>query len=216
MTERVRRGSWTIVVDFDGTITEDDVLEAICSHHAPEATAAAEDALRRGEIDLDECIRREFMTIRAEHAEIIDEFVSKAVVRRGFGEFVRSAQAAGHRVVVISSGFESLIRPVLERSGLGDLEVIAHDVRFSPRGTSVSFREGVRCERCGEQCKRPLVAALAESESVAYIGDGWSDRCASLFAERRFARAGLARYLDREQAEYTRFEGFDEIQEAML
>ena len=39
---------------------------------------------------------------------------------------------------------------------------------------------------------------------------------ASLFAERRFARAGLARYLDREQAEYTRFDGFDEIQEAML
>ncbi len=60
------------------------------------------------------------------------------------------------------------------------------------------------------------MAALAESESVAYIGDGWSDRCASLFAERRFARAGLARYLDREQAEYTRFDGFDEIQEAML
>ena len=59
------------------------MLDAIATLHAPEETAAAEAALVRGEIDLDECIRREFATIRAEHDDIVDEFVDRAVVRRG-------------------------------------------------------------------------------------------------------------------------------------
>ncbi len=207
---------WTIVVDFDGTITEDDMLDAMSTAHAPEESAAAAAALLRGDIDLNECIRREFVTIRADHDEIVAEFVDLAVVRDGFERFVRAAQAAGHRVVVISSGFEALIRPVLERSGLGDLEVIAHDVRFTPDGTTVTFREEIRCDVCGEHCKRPLVAALAPAEQIAYVGDGWSDRCASLYASRRFARASLARYLGREGAEFVSFESFDEVGASLL
>ena len=121
------------MVDFDGTITERDMLDAICSELAPAETAAAEAALVAGEIDLNECIRREFATIRGDHDAIIDEYVGRAVLRHGFVEFVRAAQGGGHRVVVISSGFEAVIRPVLERAGVGDLEVIAHDIRFSPR-----------------------------------------------------------------------------------
>ncbi len=216
LTEQRPSTHWTIVIDFDGTITERDMLDAICTELAPDQTAAAEAALVAGEIGLNECIRREFVSIRGDHDAIIEEYVGRAVLRRGFAEFVGLAREAGHRVVVISSGFEALIRPVLERAGVGDLEVLAHDVRFSPEGTSVTFRPGALCDVCGEECKRPLVSALAEPQSVVYVGDGWSDRCASLFAARRFARAGLARFLERERAEYTRFESFEEIQRATL
>ena len=205
-----------MVVDFDGTITMDDMLDAIATAHAPEDTAAAEAALVSGEIDLNECIRREFVNIRAEHDQIVAEFVSLAVVRQGFARFVRAAEAAGHRVVVISSGFEALIRPVLEREGLGDLEVIAHDVRFTPDGTTVSFREAILCDVCGEHCKRPLVATLGTPGHIVYIGDGWSDRCASLYASHRYARASLARYLQREGAGFTSFESFDEVASSLL
>ena len=112
-------------------------------------------------------------------------------------------------MVVISSGFETLIRPVLEREGVGDLEVIAHDAIFTLEGTTVRFRENPICERCGEPCKRPLVARLAPRDAVAYVGDGWSDRCASQDAAVRFARAGLARFLDSEGVAYTAFDDFD-------
>ncbi len=212
MTEAVAH---TVVVDFDGTITVEDMLEVIGRRHAPEALAAAEQALVAGEIDLDECIRREFAPIRAEHDQIVAEMLAEAEVRAGFAEFVRAAEAAGDSVVVISSGFEELIRPVLNAAGVGDLEVIAHDVRFSPQGSTVTLRDGPRCERCSERCKRPLVARRADWSAVAYVGDGWSDRCASLAAERRFARDGLARYLDTEGAAYTRFETFHDVSAAM-
>ncbi|MGN6377465.1 MAG: HAD-IB family phosphatase, partial [Gaiellales bacterium] len=195
-------GRWLVVVDFDGTITEHDTLDLMCQRYAPAESAAADAALAAGEITLDECIRREFASIRGDHDTLVAEAVSGSGVRPGFARFVEAARAAGHRVVVVSSGFESVIRPVLASAGVDDLEVIANEVEFSPQGTRVEFRAGPVCELCDERCKRPLVSALDGSGPVVYIGDGWSDRCAALAADRRFARASLAQFLDREQVDY--------------
>lgn len=211
LTER-----WLWAVDFDGTVTMQDTLELLCRRYSGEAHAAAEAALAAGRISLEECIRREFAPVRGEHEALVAEAVAESRVRPGFGEFVRAARAAGHRVVVISSGFASIIRPVLERAGVGDLELVANDVRFTPQGSSVSFADGAQCEHCGERCKRPRVAALDGRGPVAYVGDGWSDRCAALAADRRFARDSLASFLDRQGIEYVQFEDFDRIRKEVL
>lgn len=208
MTER-----WLIAVDFDGTVSVADTLDRLCTRYAPEATAAAEAALVAGEITLEECIRREFEPIRGDHAAIVGEAVAEARVRDGFPEFVAAARRRGHRVVVVSSGFRSVIRPVLERAGVGDLELVSNDVRFSPDGTRVLFHGGAVCDRCGERCKRPVVAALDGDRPVAYVGDGWSDRCAAVAADVRFACHSLARYLDEEGVEYVPFDTFHTVRE---
>jgi 2-hydroxy-3-keto-5-methylthiopentenyl-1-phosphate phosphatase len=204
---------WLIAVDFDGTVSVGDTLDWLCARYAPEAAAAAEAALVAGEITLEECIRREFEPIRGEHDVVVGEAVEWARVREGFPEFVAAARDRGHRVVVVSSGFASVIRPVLERAGVGDLELVSSDVRFSPQGTRVLFHQGAVCGRCGERCKRPVVAELDGDRPVAYVGDGWSDRCAAAAADLRFACRSLARYLDREGLDYVPFDTFDTIRE---
>ncbi len=204
-----------VVVDFDGTVTERDTLDQMCSRHAPGVYRRVEDDLREGRISLRECIRLEFEPIRGDHEAIVREAVDSATVRAGFAEFVRCAQAAGHRVVVVSSGFECVIRPVLEREGVGGLELIAHDVHFSPNGTTVEFRHGALCPECGEECKRSVLTELHPERPVAYIGDGYSDRCASKLARLRFARRGLASYLQRHGIEFVPFDDFDVIREAL-
>jgi len=45
---------------------------------------------------------------------------------------------------------------------------------------------------CGEPCKRGSLAG----EPYVYVGDGYSDRCAALAADRVFARDALATHLD--------------------
>ena len=55
------------------------------------------------------------------------------------------------------------------------------------------FRVAETCEVCGEPCKRGDLPA----GEVVYAGDGHSDYCASLAADRVFATGGLARWLDR-------------------
>jgi 2-hydroxy-3-keto-5-methylthiopentenyl-1-phosphate phosphatase len=46
---------------------------------------------------------------------------------------------------------------------------------------------------------------------VVYVGDGYSDQCAALAASRGFARAGLARYLDKAGVAYTPFEDLHDV-----
>ncbi len=205
-----------IVVDFDGTITERDTLDEMCQTYAPEEWAAAESDLTQRTMTLREVIAAEFAPIRGDHDTIVSETVGRARVRAGFAEFVQAAEEAGDRVVVVSSGFESVIRPILEREGLGRLEVVAHDVRFTPEGGVVDFRHGEPCPVCGEECKRSVVDEMRDGHEVAYIGDGYSDRCAAQAADVRFARRTLASYLDREGVDYIPFDDFTNVRNVLL
>jgi 2-hydroxy-3-keto-5-methylthiopentenyl-1-phosphate phosphatase len=48
-----------------------------------------------------------------------------------------------------------------------------------------------------------------------YVGDGISDRCASLAAERVFARSGLAQYLTAQGVPFEPFEDLNDVREAL-
>jgi 2-hydroxy-3-keto-5-methylthiopentenyl-1-phosphate phosphatase len=209
----VGRDARLIVVEFDGTITEDDTLVDMCRRHVPEVFEQVEDDLRAGRITLRECIRREFEAITGDHDEIVRLAVERSVVRAGFAEFVRAAEAAGDRVVVVSAGFREVIQPVLEREGVGHLELVANSVQFGPERTEVRFLHGDgACDVCGEECKRAVVRELRDGyATVVYIGDGYSDRCTAMDADVRFARRGLARYLAGGGVEYGLFEDFTDI-----
>ena len=65
---------------------------------------------------------------------------------------------SGHRVVVVSSGFKSVIRPVLEREGVGHLELLAHEVRFGPDGSEVMFRSATRATSAARSASGPSSA----------------------------------------------------------
>lgn len=204
-----------IVVDFDGTITERDTLVQIVQAQAPDVFDQVEADLDAGRITLRECIRREFQAVRGDHDQIVAEAVARARVRPGFAELVVAAQAAGDRVVVVSSGFEAIIRPVLDQAGVPPVEVVAHEVRFAPGGSVVEFRHGQPCDVCDQECKRSVVEELRGDADVVYIGDGYSDRCAAVAADRVFARRELAEYLDGDGVVYVPFEDFVSVRAAL-
>ena len=127
-------------------------------------------------------------------------------VRAGFPEFARE-----HRPVILSSGFLELIEPVLEREGV-ELEVHANGLDVRPDGWRAVWRDDAQCPECGEACKR---GGLPRNGRVLYVGDGYSDRCAALAADRVFARDGLARYLDAEGVAYEPFTDFNALRRAL-
>ena len=111
---------------------------------------------------------------------------------------------------MISAGFHELIEPVLEREGVR-VEVLANRVEATPAGWLVRWRDETVCATCGEPCKR---AGLA-GEPYVYVGDGYSDRCAALAAERVLARDGLADHLDRLPLPYERFDDLHDVVRAV-
>jgi 2-hydroxy-3-keto-5-methylthiopentenyl-1-phosphate phosphatase len=89
--------------------------------------------------------------------------------------------------------------------------VLANRVDPRPDGWVVRFRDEAVCATCGEPCKRGAVAGAP----YVYVGDGYSDRCAALAAERVFARDSLASYLEQKGVEHERFAALDDVAAAL-
>jgi 2-hydroxy-3-keto-5-methylthiopentenyl-1-phosphate phosphatase len=202
----------TLFVDWDGTITEHDMLDTIAQTFGdPEVYAEVDRGLDENRLTLHEVLRREFEPVRAPLGEVVDWVLEHAAIRPGFHELVDLSRERGWRLVVLSSGFEELIRPVLEREGLDGLELLSNRVAPDPSGWRASFRDETSCPVCGEPCKRASVVAEADGGEIVYVGDGISDRCGAEASDRVFARRGLATYLAERGVPFEPFEDFHTI-----
>jgi 2-hydroxy-3-keto-5-methylthiopentenyl-1-phosphate phosphatase len=184
-----------LVLDFDGTVTERDTLDLVLQRFGDaEVYERAEAELDAGRMTLNDVISAEFATVTAPLDEVVAYVVEYARVRPGF-----AALARARHPLVVSSGFHELIEPVLEREGVLDaVELRANRVDALPDGWQVRYRVAEICEVCGEPCKRGDLPA----GEVAYAGDGHSDYCAALAADRVYATGSLAGFLDRRGVPY--------------
>src|SRR3954467_1917800 len=193
-----------LVLDWDGTITvRDSLVAAIRDLGDP---SLYEGGLENPFARYGEALAAEVGTLRVSAEEAASWAVENVEVSPGFHELVER-----YDPVIVSSGLPQLILPVLEREGV-DVEVRSNDAEVTPNGWRVIFRaEGV-CEICGDKCKR---RSLPGGKPLVFVGDGWSDRCASLAADRVFARTGLAEYLDEQGVQFERYDTLRDVAAAL-
>jgi len=188
-----------LVLDWDGTCTEVDGLHMLLEEFGDRAVYdRMEGALGDGRLTLHQVIAREIETIDLTLPEAVEWVRERVTLRPGLERLID-----GRDAVVVSSGFHELIEPILDREEL-ELDVIANRLDTASGRWRPVWRDEQVCAVCGEACKRALVAG----EPYVYVGDGYSDHCAALAAERVFARDGLARYLTAEGVE---FDGYDTL-----
>ena len=195
-----------IVIDWDGTVTERDTLMLILRHFIEPAVlepleAQLDAGLEDGTITHREVMEREFALLRASLDEVVAFLLERARVRPGFAEFVERFDP-----LVLSSSFHETIEPVLSREGVA-ARLRANHAEPSANGWRIRWVSDSECATCGEPCKR---GSLPDGPFV-YVGDGYSDRCAALAAERVFARDGLADYLEDQGVAYEPFVDFPSL-----
>jgi 2-hydroxy-3-keto-5-methylthiopentenyl-1-phosphate phosphatase len=194
-----------LVLDWDGTVTERDSLEALVERFGDIETYRGTGRLMGRSLTHDEALTRSVATVRAPLDEVVGWLLATVRLRPGFRELVER-----HRPLVVSSGFHELIEPILARERV-DVELLANRVDARPEGWRIRFRDETRCADCREPCKR---ASLPPGE-VVYVGDGYSDRCAALAATRVFATDRLARYLAERGIPYTPFSDLNGVLHAL-
>ena len=193
-----------MVIDWGGTATERDTLVMALTHFGNEVYKANEAEL--GRLTLDEVIAIEMATITAPLDEVVAWLVEHVRMRAGFRGDRRGPRSA-HRL----SRLPRADRADPRARGRGR-RVVANHVTADPAGWRSSFPDGPLCAVCGERCKRGAVAGLG---AFVYVGDGVSDRCVSLAADRRFARDGLAAWLGAQGVGYEPFDDLNDVGEAL-
>jgi 2-hydroxy-3-keto-5-methylthiopentenyl-1-phosphate phosphatase len=189
-----------LFVDWDGTVTVRDSLVQVIHEFGDPALLVELEPRVGVDLTLHEEIALEFAAITAPLDEVVAWVLEHVEVRAGLREL------AELRPTIVSAGFRQLIEPVLEREEI-DLPVLANDAEARPDGWVVRWRDEAVCATCGEPCKRGGLAG----EPYVYVGDGYSDRCAALAADRVFARDSLASHLEGHGVPYERFEDLRDV-----
>jgi HAD superfamily phosphoserine phosphatase-like hydrolase len=194
------------VVDWDGTITVRDSQWMLLERYGDgEVFSAMEGALGQTH-SYREVMELELTTIKVPFAEARQFLLDDVELRPGFRELL-----ARYEPLILSGGFVDTIEPILAREGL-TAELIANRLDPQPDGWRIRWRDETPCPVCGDLCKRRY---LPDERPLVYVGDGYSDRCAALAADRVFALPRLGEYLDEQGAAWEPFETFDDIAAAL-
>ena len=186
-----------LLVDFDGTACLQDVSELLLDAFGEPGWERFDDAVDTGEMGLREAARapgRDAARIARGDARV------RARTRRARAD-VRAVRRVGARsgslpLVLASDGFAFYIRPILERAGLGHLEVVTNELVDAEGGWTLRHPNGhPECIGCGT-CKMLAAQRLRERHGpVAFVGEGQSDRYGALYSDIVFAKDALVRDL---------------------
>jgi 2-hydroxy-3-keto-5-methylthiopentenyl-1-phosphate phosphatase len=197
----------TLVVDWDGTVTVRDTLWMLMERFGDRAVfERTEGGLGRA-LSFRDVMETQMRTITAPLGEAVAFLLAEVEVRNGF-----AALAQRFRPTILSSSFRETIEPVLAREG-AELDVVANGLDARPDGWRIRWHDAAPCPVCGDLCKRRALPDA--SHPLVYVGDGYSDRCAALAADRVFARRDLADYLAAQDHPFEPFETFDDVAAAL-
>jgi 2,3-diketo-5-methylthio-1-phosphopentane phosphatase len=194
----------SVLLDFDGTISLEDVGDALLERFAPDQDAVSEMDRRydEGVVGSRDLMRWDMEVLPHDPEALVNAAVAMPLDRTVV-DLVEVVEAAGGVVEIVSDGLGFHIGPLLETVGLGRLPVATNDAVPGRGGEAVAFPFGhPACHVCGT-CKRERVRLHRNmGRAVVFVGDGASDRYAAHHADVVFAKDALARYCDREHLGY--------------
>jgi 2,3-diketo-5-methylthio-1-phosphopentane phosphatase len=205
----------SIVVDFDGTISLDDVSDGLFEAFAEAGWKEIDLEFERGEIGSRECIERQMALLRGGPDELEAYAVEHFPVDPSFPPFVEWARGGGIDVTIASDGVGLHVEPLLASVGLSDLPVVTN--RAVPNGRwRIEFPNAhPTCVFCGTCKMNATLAARDRAGPVAFVGDGHSDRFGALYADVVFAKRYLAEYCRRERVPFIAWTTFDDVRAAI-
>jgi len=205
-------------VDFDRTITVNDVGDLMFETFGGSACSRLVDDYCAGRLSACDCFRRECEACGEVDRKTLDRFLDAQEIDPAFAGFVQFCRTRGIELTVVSDGMDYYIDRILKNKGLADisyyanrLELVEVDgtsrVRLQP---SFPYRDE-SCDRCA-CCKRNHILSMsAEEDIVVYVGDGYSDRCPARYADVVFAKEDLLKYCQSENIPCLQYRTFADI-----
>ena len=176
-----------VLCDFDGTIAEIDTAVLILDKFNPRGWRALDKRYERGQITLEECLRKQFSSVVATREEILNELDQVVTFRSNFEKLIRYCKKKAIPFVIVSAGLDFVINHFLKQRGWKELvETCTPKTVFGANGIDFSFPTLV--DKTSANFKQDLVRSYrAHGKKVIYIGDGAADYPAAISADYPFA-----------------------------
>jgi len=198
-----------LVLDFDGTITNQEVNDLVLGKFARPEWVQIEESWEKGQISSQQCLTEEVKLVAAGLPEILT-YVDNITVDAAFPALAKWLQANGQPLAIISDGFQVFIERILANVGIQDMPVYANGLSTKDGRLAASFPNAAPNCPAGT-CKCALAQMLSKGVPVVLVGDGRSDYCLAKKADYVFAKGKLAKYCRENKLPYIGFSNISEL-----
>ncbi|MFA5308098.1 MAG: HAD-IB family phosphatase [Dehalococcoidales bacterium] len=203
-----------VQIDFDGTVTEDDVSFYLLDTYADGSWRQYLDEYSHGDISVGAFNKVVFGMIKEDEKTLTDFVLDspRVIVRPGFKELIDYCAGKKYRTIIVSNGLNFYIEAILQKLGVSGLEIHAAENIFAPDGMKVRYLgpDGKEVEAGFKEVYTERL--VKEGYQVVYIGNGTSDIYPCRKAAHVFATADL---LEKCRAEYLKYYPFNDFYEVI-
>lgn len=210
MTEK----QFKIFIDFDGTITKNDVGEEIFRKFVDEEVVKRiVDDLLNDQISSRECWEALCLAAPSIEKKEFDEFILSQEVEPSLHRFIEYCEKNNFSVFVLSDGFDYYIEKILNRENLGHLKFFSNKLNLTAEGKLIPSFPYFKAEcKSSSNCKQNhIIENSSEDEYTVYIGDGSSDIDAVQYVDFIFAKDSLLRFCEMNRITFFPFRNFGDV-----
>ncbi len=171
-TEQKKR---LVVLDMDSTFIQQEVIDLIArAAGVGEQVAQITERAMRGEIDFKQSLSERVKLLKDLPVETLEKVREEIDLSQGAERMVKVLQALGHKVAIVSGGFEDVIGPLLKKVGVdfyraNSLETYGGKLTGVTQGPVIDRKaKADALKEFAAQCGVPLAQTVA-------VGDGAND-----------------------------------------
>jgi len=201
-----------VFVDFDGTITETDVGEALFREFGDkEISDAIVNELLNDRISSRECWIKLCDSIPSIDKNKLDEFIGKMNVESTFENLIKHCKEKRIELYVLSDGFDYYVDKILEKNNITGIKVFSNHLIVKDKLIPEFPYYDEACFS-SSNCKRNhILNNSSEDEFTVFIGDGNSDKDAVEYCDFVFAKNDLLRHCEMERITFFPYTDFNDV-----
>jgi len=209
----MNKKSFKIFVDFDGTITLEDVGDKIFQVFGdPAIIMPYQEALMTNKITAFQNWNNLFSAIRSWDYNELKRFIDSFPIDESFKDFIEYCKTNDFSIFVLSDGFDLYIKRVLEREKIDSVKVISNIWEEEGDQARLTFPYmDEECKDCANCKRNHIINNSGEDEYTVYIGDGTSDRCPAQYCDFVFAKKFLLKFCEKERISYSPYNTFSDV-----
>jgi len=209
VTQRI----FKVFVDFDGTITRQDIGDAIFTKFAEkEIVNKIIDDLLNDRISSRECWIKLCDAVPYINKEELDEFIESLPLEPSFYNFKEYCHNEKIELYVLSDGFDYYIDKIFEKNEINGLTVYANHLEVVDGKLIPGFPYYDEASFSSANCKRNhIINHSSEEDFTVFIGDGNSDKDSIEYCDFIFAKDDLLKFCEKERITYFPFKNFDDV-----